>query len=366
MKLVQRYVVKEFIGPSVLALLIFTFVLLTRRIDDFVTLFSAPGIGWKMIFKMIGLLLPYLLTMTLPMGLLIASLTVFSRWNSDRELLALRVSGINPWRIVIPLLTISLIVSCVVLYFTTQVVPWTYTAFRKTLYQVAATLAQNLDEHSFNKFGSGLVIYVQKATDQPGHYEGVTLFYSKNNNVYQILTAEKGAGSVDLDKGLSVLTLYNGSLYWMDPKDPSHYYVGTFDRWQSITDLDRFLPPPEQGPQKPREYSMAGLKRKIVSEQQAGKSGAEYRLELGRRFAFPFACIVFVLISVPLGASWRVKNRILGFFVGVSIIVVYWILLTFSESLGIKGKVPPELAVWLPNIILGTIGLYFTWRTCRQ
>lgn len=366
MKLVQRYIVEEFIGPTVLVLIIFTFVMLTRKVDDLVTIFSAPGIGWGIIFKMIGLLLPFLLTMTLPMGLLIACLTVFSRWNNDRELLALRISGVNPWRVITPLLIISLLGSGVVLYFTTQVVPWTYTSFRKTLYQVAATLGQSLNEQSFNQFGKQLVVYVQKKDEQPGHYEGVTLFYSKDAQVTQILTAEKGTVQIDIDDGTSTLTLDNGSLLKTDPKDPTHYYVGTFGRWQSVTGIDKLLGTPEQGPQKPREYSMAGLQKKIAEERKTGNPASEYRLELGRRFAFPFACIVFVLIGVPLGVSWRIKNRTMSFFAGICTIVVYWVFLTLSESLGMKGKVPPELAVWLPNIILGVLGMYFTWRTCRQ
>jgi LPS export ABC transporter permease LptF len=366
MKLVQRYVIEEFIGPTVLALLIFTFVMLTRKVDDFVIYFSAPGVSWNMLFKMIGLLLPFLLTMTLPMGLLIACLTVFSRWNNDREILALRISGVSPWRIITPLLTVSVIGSCVVLYLTTEVVPWSYTAFRKTIYQVAATLGESLNEQSFNQFGKQLVIYVQKKGAQSGQYDGVTLFYSKDAHVTQILTAEKGSVQIDVNQGISTLTLNNGAIFKADPKDPEHYYAGTFGRWQSVTDLDKLLGSPEQGPDKPREYTMAGLRNKIQQERKAGHSAADYRLELGRRFAFPFACIVFVLIGVPLGVSWRVKNRTLSFFTGVCTIVVYWVFLTMSEQLGMRGKVPPELAVWLPNIILGTLGMYFTWRTCRQ
>src|SRR5579862_3297157 len=116
MKLIQRYVIEEFLEATALSLFIFTFIMLTRKIDEFVIIFSAPGVGWQMVFKMVGLLLPYLLTMTLPMGLLIACLTVFSRWNSDREILALRISGVNLWRIVTPLLIVSLISTALVFY----------------------------------------------------------------------------------------------------------------------------------------------------------------------------------------------------------------------------------------------------------
>jgi lipopolysaccharide export LptBFGC system permease protein LptF len=63
---------------------------------------------------------------------------------------------------------------------------------------------------------------------------------------------------------------------------------------------------------------------------------------------------------------WQFKNKTLGFFLGVILIAVYWILMVMGENFGIKGKLPTGLAIWLPNLILGTLGTYLTWETCRR
>jgi lipopolysaccharide export system permease protein len=364
MKRLHRYILTEFAGPMGLSLLVFTFVLLTRRIDDLIALLNFEDVEWQLLATVIGLLLPFLLTMTLPMGLLIACLTVFSRWNTDRELLILRTSGINPFTVLKPILVMGLVSTMLVMYFTTEVVPWTYSSFRGTMYQVATRMAQHLSVNSYNRLGNNLIVYVKQAGNEAGSYKGLTLFFSKDGRVNQMLTASDGQVKVDPDKELITLQLSNGSFYKMDPKDPTHFYIGSFDHWVSQTELGKILNAPGHGPKKRREYTLAELKDEITKE--TGKAANTLKVEFHERFAIPFACMVFVLMGFAFGSMWRVKNKTLGFFLGVLLIGVYWILLVMGESLGIKGKIPAFLGVWAPNIILGGLGIYLSWKTCRQ
>ena len=69
MKRLHRYILTEFAGPMGLSLLVFTFVLMTRRIDDLIALLNFEDVEWQLVATVVGLLLPFLLTMTLPMGL---------------------------------------------------------------------------------------------------------------------------------------------------------------------------------------------------------------------------------------------------------------------------------------------------------
>ncbi len=364
MKRLHRYILTEFAGPMGLSLLVFTFVLMTRRIDDLIALLNFEDVEWQLVATVVGLLLPFLLTMTLPMGLLIACLTVFSRWNSDRELLILRTSGINPFTVLKPILVMGAVSTLLVMYFSTQVVPWTYSAFRGTMYQVATRMAQHLSINSYNKLGNNLIVYVTAAGEKAGSYKGLTLFFSKEGKVDQMLTAKEGQVDVDPDKEMITLQLENGSFYKTDAKDPSHFYIGTFDRWVSQTALGKVLNAPGQGPKKRREYTLAELKEAIAKE--SGKAANTLKVEYHERFAIPFSCLVFVLMGFSFGSIWKVKNKTLGFFLGVLLIGVYWILLVMGESLGIKGRIPPMLGVWTPNLILGGLGIYLSWKTCRQ
>ena len=88
------------------------------------------------------------------------------------------------------------------------------------------------------------------------------------------------------------------------------------------------------------------------------KSINSYQVELHKKFSIPFACIIFIVIGAPLG----ILSRRGGFGVSISIsllfFIIYWAFLIGGEELADRGFLHPGLSMWLPNIILGLIGLY--------
>ena len=83
-----------------------------------------------------------------------------------------------------------------------------------------------------------------------------------------------------------------------------------------------------------------------------------YKIMLYQRFALPITTLVFTLLGIPLAITPpRVRyNR--GFLLSIGIIFIFYVIRAFAMPvLGESGLIPPMLAVWLPNIILGIIGL---------
>ncbi len=364
MKRLHRYVLGELFNPLGLSLFLFTFVLLSRRLDDLVVLLNVQDVDYGVVVQVICLLLPFVMTMTLPMGLMIACLTVFSRWSSDRELLIMRTSGINPFRIIKPLLVVAVVSTLLVMYCTTFLVPWTYSAFRKTMFTVAAQMTTQLKTNTFNPFGNNLMVYVRERGEKPGFYKGVTLFYTKDNQIQQMLTARDGQVDVDIENSAIHMALNEGTYYSADQKDITHFYIATFGQWTSTENLGRILKMPGNENRKPQELNLSELKSAISKKE--GKEQRKLRVEYMKRFSMPFSCLVVTLMGISLGAMVHLKNKTLGFFFGVILIGVYWILMSVGESLGIRGILPPEYSVWLPNIVLGGLGVWLTWKMCRQ
>jgi lipopolysaccharide export system permease protein len=92
----------------------------------------------------------------------------------------------------------------------------------------------------------------------------------------------------------------------------------------------------------------------------------EYSVEIDKKYAIPFACIVFVLIGAPLGIMARrgtfgvAASLSLGFF------LMYWACLIGGEKLADRGFIDPWFGMWSANIILGLMGMYLTFRTARE
>ena len=87
------------------------------------------------------------------------------------------------------------------------------------------------------------------------------------------------------------------------------------------------------------------------------KSINTYQVELHKKFSIPFACIIFIIIGAPLG----IISKKGGFGVSISIsllfFIIYWAFLIGGEELADRGFLNPGLSMWLPNILLGFIGL---------
>jgi lipopolysaccharide export system permease protein len=87
----------------------------------------------------------------------------------------------------------------------------------------------------------------------------------------------------------------------------------------------------------------------------------EFQVEIQKKFSIPFACIVFVLVGAPLGILARRGGLAAGFFSAV-FFVFYYLCLTGGEQLADRRIMPPWLAMWLPNLVIGGLG---TWLTAR-
>jgi lipopolysaccharide export system permease protein len=92
----------------------------------------------------------------------------------------------------------------------------------------------------------------------------------------------------------------------------------------------------------------------------------EYSVEINKKYAIPFACLVFVFIGAPLGIMARrgtfgvAASLSLGFF------LLYWACLIGGEKLADRGFIDPWFGMWSANIIIGLMGMYLTFRTARE
>lgn len=85
--------------------------------------------------------------------------------------------------------------------------------------------------------------------------------------------------------------------------------------------------------------------------------------EIHKRLSMAFASLVFVLTGLPLAIRTGRKESSINFTVSMGIAFVYWILLAFGEALSLRGFLNAAVALWLPNLLLASLGLFFTFRT---
>ena len=112
-----------------------------------------------------------------------------------------------------------------------------------------------------------------------------------------------------------------------------------------------------------REMSIPQLEARAAELEQQGIYPHAELFEIQKKFSIPFACLVFGLIGLALGASNRRDGKLASFVIGLAVIFIYYVLLWFGQAVVRGHIVPPWLGAWAPNIVLGVMGgLLFLWR----
>ena len=411
-KTINKYLLRELIGPFFLGLLIFTFVLLMQQVLDLIELVINKGVKLRLVLELVLYIMPSFLVLTIPMAVLVAALTAFGRLSTDSEVTAMKASGVSLYSLFVPVLIFSVSATCLTFFLYAVALPWGNHQFRVTLYELARTKASiGLKEHVFNSTFPNLTIYVDELSDRDESFEGIMISDSRDPNSPQTIFARKGRLISD-EKALRViLRLEDGASHPKKITNPLKYQVASFpvldillsfdkpgenqtlnlnrtDRDMTISQLaqqyvlfkklDRQQGAKGPGSSIPEELEPLSWWEAAVGiwkilPQLAwdscffpGRSSSPYLVEIHKRFSIPFACIVFGLIGTPLGIQSRRAGKSGGFAISVVLLLIYYIFITAGESLGDDGSLPVILAVWTPNILLGTTGLLLLIRAARK
>ena len=90
-----------------------------------------------------------------------------------------------------------------------------------------------------------------------------------------------------------------------------------------------------------------------------------YRIEFNRRFSYPFACLVLMLVGVPLGLSSKRGGKSTGFVLTILLVFVYYFLSSVGIAFATQGKLPPFLGVWGANLIFAGAGCLLLQQMSR-
>ena len=363
-----KYVLQEMTGPFLLGLLIFTFVLLMDKLLDLIEYVISKGVSLNVVLELVLYIMPSFLVLTIPMAVLVATLTAFGRLSTDSEIIAMKASGISLYSLFVPVVSFAVIACGLTFFLYTKALPWGNHNFRVTLYELARTKASiGLKEHVFNDAFRGLVIYIDEISDADNTFKGIMISDSRDQQNPQVIFAKKGRLITD-EKALRViLRLEDGATHPKQIITPLKYQIGEFP---SLDILLSFQEEGETGisiPRTDRDMTISQLHEQYVKlKQQDKRLSSPYLVELHKRFSIPFACIIFGLIGTPLGIQSKRAGKSGGYAISVFLLLIYYIFITAGESLGDDGKLPVFLAVWTPNVLLGSIGILLLIRMARR
>jgi LPS export ABC transporter permease LptF/LPS export ABC transporter permease LptG len=361
MSIIDRYVLRQVLPPMLLALLVFTFVLLIPGLIEHAEAFIAKGVSPMVVAKAMLTLVPSALALTIPMSVLVGLLVAFARLSSDREFVAMQACGLSLVRLLRPVGLVSILAWGATSYVYLVAVPESNQAFREIAFNVLASKAEGeVRPRAFFDEFPNLVLYVQDIPADGAGWNGVFLSDRRPNTPSAVYVARHGRVAIDRQKQTVEMLLENGARHTTDPKGP--YEVFQFDRLVIGLDPETYFP--RQGPQKGvNELTIAELRQRIGELERQGQSPHNERMKIHQKFSIPVACLVFGLIGIALGATNRRDGALGSFVLGLAVIFLYYVPMYLGPALTKGGLIAPWLAAWLPNIVLGMVGLLlFRWR----
>jgi lipopolysaccharide export system permease protein len=212
MKILQRYILREHVGPLIFSLAALTSLLLLNQVAKQFGNLVGKGLAWSVIGEFFLLSVPFIIAMTLPMAVLVSTLYAFSRLAAENEITALKASGVGLWRIIRPVLVGATGISLILLAFNDQVLPRSNHRLRKLQGDIARTKPTfALKEQIINEVSPGKLFlragHIDEGSDR---LREITIYDMSDPSRRRSIFADSGRMRLAANRQDLELTLYDG------------------------------------------------------------------------------------------------------------------------------------------------------------
>jgi len=361
-RIFDRYIVREVLLPLFLSLLLLTFLLMIQPVMQYGATFIAKGMQLTTVVRVLVMLLPQSLSISIPIAVLLALLIAFGRLSSDREFVAMQACGVSIYRLMRPVAVIAFAAAAATAYVTIVALPNANQAFREIILGVVKSQVENdvKPRVFFNQFPD-TVLYVRNVV-RGGLWQDVFFADAHTPNQTLVYFAREGRIVVDRNEKFVQLQLSHGTYHVMRTSDPDGYEVNQFESISVTLDAEQVFPKPPS--RNAPEMSIAELRQTIAEAKDPHRQDViKAHLMIQDKYALPVACIGMAVIALALGVSNRKDGYLASFAIGFIVVFVYYVLMYMSRAAAIGGVLNPDIGPWIPPAVLAVVGvILLIWR----
>ena len=363
MNRIDRYIFREILAPTLIALLALTGILVGRQISALLELVLRWSPSPAELWELIRMLAPSALTFTIPTAVLVGVLTGLGRMSSDSESVALRAAGFSTAAIVRPVLALGVLAWAVNLALSIWIAPASVTRLQAWTADVATRQAAlELHPRVFNEELEDWVLYVPDVSPDGRDWRGVLLANVQDPDETEIIVAESGRLTGDGTDGRYELTLTSGSTHGVSRLAQNRY---TYSRFAShsiplprVPTVSGDVPGPEDTLRTPTAVLWDRIRERSATEAE--------EVEFHRRLAMPFAALAFALIAFPLGLRTRRGGRSMGLVISAVLMLAYYMLFIGGTRVAEDAQMSPFAGTWGANLVFALLGIVLLWRSGRE
>jgi len=345
LKIIYRTIMKELFLSFLITLAFLNSILMMEKLLRLSRLLSGVGASVFDMARIIVLLQPQLMLLTIPMSLLLSTLLVYGRMNMDSEIIIMKAAGMNFRQISFPVIVLGIFCFCASILVGFSLGPRSSVKLREALTEIITLRSTvSLEEGTFNTSFKNIVILVKdkKSHDTLGN---IFIYDSRDPKEPKVLMAKEGRFFIEDVLNIR-LYLQNGYVNITRTNSTTEMY---FDKYNMTLTLEAESPSP-----KKMEFTPLQLLRD-AKKADTHKKGASFYLEFHRRLSLPAVCLILIFMGTPLALVAGKSGRLGGLAIGLLVFTVYYMLLIYGENLVIAGKVSHLIGAWAPCVLLGIV-----------
>ena len=424
--LLARYILRTHAAPFLFGTVVIMMLFLLQYIMRWVDQLASKGLDVSTIIMFMVLNLSWIVVLAIPVGVLFSTIMAFGAMSTTHEVTVMKASGVGLLRMMAPVVLVGCLLWGFVFWYTDTVLPETnvrLSAMMRDIERTKPTFA--VDEGQFSTYLDGVTV-LARHVDTNGRMRGMTIYDRSKYDVRNVISADSGRLLFSPSLTRLVVQLHDGEIHQRSVRNTMDYRVIRFagyqmtlpaenmmyqasdvtgtsrsDREMSINDMrqvvDRAELQARQADERfdtafirhmdyvfrdnsPADTAVRSMRERIeratsivVSTRSSLESermrrsseltvANKYLVEIHKKYAIPFACLLFVFVGCPMGILTKGGSFGSSALLSLGFYVLYWISMIGGEKLADRGLLSPAIAMWVGNVTIGLIAVIVTLR----
>ncbi len=360
MRILTRYILGEILSHALIGCALFTFILFMRELPHILEMVVRNSSTLANVAQVFLFTLPNFFTLTIPMGVLVGVLLGLSRLAADSEIVAMRASGLGIGYFVRVASIVALGGTLIGLFNSLYVAPRANLAILHLDRLLATQASYEIQPRVFYEDFKNTILYVQDVRSGTGaaNWRQVFMADVTDPSTPKITTA--ASATVVNDSTTELLMRLRDGTEHKEPvvDQPQQYDISTF----KVNDLPFTPSQQNEGHLGRVDTPIYAMPLHSLLRLSHGPDGKRFLIEAQKRFSYPAACLVLMLVGVPLGVTSRRGGKGSAWVFTILLVCLYYSLSLIGAALGKENWISAFVAVWLANILFAAGGLFLLWQ----
>jgi len=359
MKILDFYLLRAFLKPFIMSLIFFTGLIIITHIFRRTGMLIERQLPPLIMVEYFLYQIPFTLFLVSPVAVLLACLVSLGSLSHHNEIIAMKSSGVNLYRIILPILLTAFIISLLAMSWNEFVVPMANQRWMKIksqkIYQ--ENISYKIHNISFRS-DKGWFLTINLFDKEKEVMEGIVIKDRYPDGRPSLRIDAKKAKWIDgiwlFEKGILREFNQQGLIVKEEQFKKKRIQMWSPDEIWLISQA------------KKKESDQMSIKDLITYIRLLQASGSKFNdklVDLHLKISFPFANLIIALIGTSLALQRPRGGRAASFGLSIIISFLYWVAIGIGRALGMAEKLPPILSAWIANIIFIIIGFYLAFKS---